>query len=216
MASSIRIFASESAAQQASSQLGEAEFSSQKALLPSQVAGQEEAAVKAAVEKGIIPPGNAAACIRYLQKGHAVVAVNAPLGRGREAIAALASVEDPNSFYLDAPPPRDPAPFSDALALPVLAKFVAATSLLPASCFTTGALPLLGGGAAVLPFPTLMDSKAGNKPVPKRNPSPFSSTFGLPTVSSPKKDWTSSLGFPMLSKNPAPLSSLLGMPVLSE
>lgn len=219
MASSIRIYESEQAAQVASSQLGEAGFSAQRAFLASELAGREEAAVKDAVAKGIVPSGNAAACIRCLKQGRSLVAVNAPLGRGQEALVTLAQSADGAEILL-APPPRDPAPFSDALAIPVLSKFVASSELLSSSCYVTGGFGLVGGGAAplssIVAMPTVLASPTGNKPAPKRNPSPFSSALGMPTVLKPPKNWTSSFGYPMLAKNPAPLSALFGMPTLSR
>lgn len=54
---------------------------------------------------------------------------------------------------------------------------------------------------------------------------PLSSAVGMKTITDRKRNWTSSLGMPLLSRkgpraslmnNPAPLSSLLGLPTLSR
>ncbi len=219
MASSIHVYASEDAARNAVSKLQEAGFRAQKAFVPSELSGQEEAAVKAGVDSGLIPAGNATGCIGALQAGRSFVAAAAPMGRGRFALDILENCADGDGSYaLPYPIPGDAAPFSDTFGLPVLTKFVASTGLLKTSWyFSKGfGLPLLGGGAAILPFPTIMKQKHAGKPVPRHNPSPLSSMLFLPTLIRSKSDWETSFAYPLLARNPAPISSLLGIPVLID
>lgn len=216
MASSVQIYESEQAARDAVSRLGEAGFRSQKAFIASELAGQEASAVDAAVEDGAVDAAYKAALVANLQQGRSAVVVTPAYGRALEAQNILASIEDPGSRALPELPYHDPAPLSNFFGWPCLSKYVPMTGLASSKTFIMGLFPLLGGGPAVLPFPTVMPKTTPERPPSKSNPAPLSSIFQLPLLASPKSDWNHSFGFQMLIRNPAPLSALFGMPVLSD
>lgn len=107
----------------------------------------------------------------------------------------------------------NPSPFSDFIGMPVLALSRSNTSLSKLTYYT-GFIGLLTSGKPLI----------GGLSKPKKN---WTSSLGMPLLtkdgkpffgglSSPKKNWTRSFGFPLLSKNPAPLSSLLGIKTLTD
>jgi len=188
----LRIYASETGATEADAALAAAGFKHRSVLLPSRHAGQEEAAVNAAIEEGNLPERYILICNRSLKAGRSIVAIQAPYGRGLKALDIMDRGDTVDTDRLDRYVFDSPSPLSDILRLPALSTFVPTANLLRSdwSLFGSGLL--------------------------RRSPSPLSSMFGLPTLSGWKRDWNSSFGFPMLSRNPAPLSAMFGMRTVSK
>lgn len=224
----VRIFKSEKDARDAAAKLAEAGYGEPAVLVADQLKGKEAAAVKSAVEEGMLPGGYTAVCTRSLQQGRSLVGVRAPFGQAQRANNIMADAGAVETDQLKPIVRSNPAPFSDVLSIPTLSQFVSSTEL-PRSDWSVSAgfgLPLLSRRAA--PFSSmfgmklLTSEKTGRKtgygmPLLSRNPAPMSSLlFGLKTVISPKKSWNWSFGLPLLSRNPAPFSSLFGVPLLTR
>lgn len=217
----VRIYPSEAQAREAASRLDQAGFDD--VAIFTSTADEADMLVRRAVREGRLPGSYTGVCIRSLQQGRAVVAVPTPYGAGQLAIDVLESCGAVDS---DALPPyltRNPAPLSDFLGIPVLAKFSSMTdlSIIP---YTFGA-PKLSRNAAPLSslfgLKTLSASKTKRTssfglPLLSRNPAPLSSLFRIKTLTSSGSKRKSSFGLPLLSKNPTPLSSLFGLRVLSK
>jgi len=182
------------------------------------------AMVQSAVERGLIRSGNAAQCVRLLQEGKSIVAVDAPFETGELATEILSAEGEMLEPALDS----DPSPFSDFFGWPTLAKFESSTKLTDSSWTFSSmfGMGVLGGGASPLSsaigLGTLTKKQAGWKsslglPLLIDNAAPLSSMFGMKTLTSHKEGiWERSLGFEMLSDNPAPLSSMFGIPTLTK
>ncbi len=168
--------------------------------------------------------------------GNSLVVVGAEFGMSGRATQILER-SDPVSIAAAAPAADDEsrryatgreAPLSAAFGWPLLAR-----DNLPFSDFW-GLEPLSSGLSWMSRlFPPLAKPNAGISKMlglkvlsggtsflgPKRlknKPAPLSSMFGMKTVSAPKKNWNSSLGFPLLSRKATPLSSMFGMRTLTR
>lgn len=228
MAVTVRIYASEEAAHEASARLADAGLGDAALFLPSQLAGREEMAVRAAVREGLLPEGQTQVCIRSLAEGRSLVSVSPIYGRGMEAIEIMErSGGSVDSALLRRYSSGSPAPFSDAIGMPVLTKFVPITGLISSywrfsSLFGLGLLSRSAAplssifGLPVLSSPKGKWTSSFGLPLLSRSPAPLSSMFGLGTISSPRRPWRYSFGLPLLSRNPAPLSSMFGIPTLSD
>ncbi|MFN3232279.1 MAG: hypothetical protein ACE363_08995 [Alphaproteobacteria bacterium] len=218
MTATVRIYETQDAAQKASHRLARLGFNDQRILVGSDLAGQEEAAVRAAVSDGLLPGGHIKASTSALQRGRTLLAVDLPFGRGKRGVHVM---NTSGAVDLDALPPiisDDPAPFSDLMGLPTLTKFESSTRLARSdwSFSSMFGLPLLskkqGGKASSFGFKTLV-------------PHVKKSSFGIPLLSKKQGGASSSMGFKTLtdgksstklSNKPAPFSSLFGMPTLTK
>ncbi len=165
MASSVRIYESDKAAQDAAARLAEAGFADQAVLL----AGSDASAVNAAVRQGLVPSMHKDACVRSLQHGKALVGVKYLFGRGLEAIGIMESSGGVDSGALSSSAyiaPRDPGPLSNALRIPLLAQFVPGRSSFGFPVLSRRAAPL----SSMLMMPTL--TRGGRQ----------KSTFGFPLL----------------------------------
>ncbi len=220
----VRIYASETGAMEVDAALAAAGIKSRSVLLPSRHAGQEEAAVNAAIEDGNLSARFILICNRSLKEGRSIVAAQAPYGRGRKALSIMDSSDTVYTDRLEGYIFDSPSPLSDMLSLPALSTFVPTANLMSSdwSMFGSGLLrrspsPL----SSMFGMPTLTKSKRDRRtsfgfPLLSRNPAPFSAMFGMRTLSKTKAGWEYSFGFPLLSQNPTPLSSMLGMKALSR
>ena len=186
----LRIYPNDQAARDAAAKLAEAGLYDHHVVLAGNVAGQEKETVEAAVKAGTISERFTKICVRNLKAGHSLVATKAPYGRGKAALSIMESFETVDTDLLNRYGYGNPTPLSDALELPVLSKQAPATKLLRHD-WTFSSIFGLG----------LLSEKAA----------PFSSMFGMKTLTTPKPEWKKSFGIPMLSNNPAPLSSMFGM-----
>ncbi|MEM7746680.1 MAG: hypothetical protein AAGB04_05460 [Pseudomonadota bacterium] len=195
MTPNVRFYSSENGAREVYALLEEEGFNVRSILLPSETEGREEEAVKDAIREGTLPERQIMICTRSLKEGRSLVGVRAPFGRGVDALELMETKDCVESDLLKRYRFNDPAPLSAMMGLPVLSKFVSSSGLVSSNwSFSAGfGLPLLS-----------------------KNPAPFSSMFGMGTLSSTKKNWRTSFGFPLLSKSASPLSSMFMMPVLSR
>ncbi len=224
MTPNLRIYASETGAMEVDAALAAIGIRHRTVLVPSRHAGQEEAAVNAAIRDGDLPERYVLICIRSLKEGRSIVAAQAPYGSGLKVIDLMERGDTVYSDLLRRYAYDDPSPLSDMFRLPALSTFVPVAGLLPSnwSLFGTGLLrrspsPL----SSMFGLPTLTKPKRNWRssfglPLLSRNPAPLSAMFGMRTLSNTKKSWEYSFGFPLLSRNPTPLSSLLGMPALTR
>ncbi len=216
MTPNVRIYDSEDAARSAAAKLANAGFGTHRVLVASEHSGQEAAAVRSAVQDGLLPGSQAAFCIQNLAKGRSLVAVVAPFGYSLEAIEIM---ESSGAVDVDKMPrhvaTRDPAPLSEALGIQTVVDFVPMTELTSSSWSLSG----------VFGMPLLTKNQRGKARLSKQK-RPWNSSMGLPVLTrnqrgkarltTPKRPWNWSLGFPLLSNNPAPLSSLFGIPTLTK
>ncbi len=225
MTPTVRMFASEEAAQRAASNLKANGFSDVLTLLPPAVGAPADAAVQGGVDQGQIPRNAIAVCVDALQRGRSLVAVAAPFGQALDAIGIMADAGAIETDAIPEPVYRNPSPLSDLLMWPTLAKFEPMSDLLSSSWTFSSrfGMPLLSKnqrganssfGIKTLSAPKRKTSSFGI-PLLSKNQRGANSFFGIKTLSAPKRK-NSSFGFPLLSKNPAPFSSLLGMSTLTE
>lgn len=179
--------------------------------------GREGAVVDAAVDDGMIPEVYRQACVGALQRGRALVAIDAPFGHEQAAIDIMAEAGAVDTDMLPAYSRRDPAPLSDLLNLPVLSRSKSTTQLAqkPFTFPSWLGLPLVTRTGQAM-FGGLSKSKKNWKysmglPLLTKSGGPM---FG--GLTKPKRNWTSSFGLPLLSRNSAPLSSMFGMPTLTR
>lgn len=194
MASRVGIFESEDAARNAAAKLTDVGFHENRVFLASQLAGREEAVLRAAVDEDFMPGSQIKACVRQLKQGRSLVSVRPAFGKAYEATEIMESC---GAVEQDALPPtamRDPSPLSDALNIPTLTEFTPMTNLANSNWSLSKVLGL-----------RLLST----------NPAPLSSMFGMKLLTT-EKHKTSSFGMPLLSNNPAPLSSLFGMKLLTR
>lgn len=228
MTSVVRIFETEEAAQAASENLLKVRLTEQKILVASALAGQEQAAVEAAVNDGFLPGGHGAASLKHLREGRTLVAVSCPYGRARQATEILERSGSVHNDTLKDYVPDSPDLFSDLAGVPTLTNSGASDSLMSHSFSMSSmfGMPLLARAAA--PLSSLFGLKPVSAEKPNKtssfglpllsgNPAPLSSMFGIKTVLATKRpsDWGAG-GMPMLSDNPAPLSSTFGVPTLTK
>ncbi|XWN31804.1 MAG: hypothetical protein ROR55_01415 [Devosia sp.] len=229
MTPNVRIYPSEQAALDADARLAESGFTDRAVLLPSNVAGTEEKAVREAVREGKLPQRFEKISIQSLKDGRAVVAVEAPFGLSETAVDIMDTGECVDTDRLRRYEISDPAPFSDALGLPVLSSSKATNSLTDSSWSLSSSLGmgLLSKNPAPLSsaisWRTLSKPKGKGEwrrsfgfPLLSRKAAPLSSMFGMGTLSRPSSKKTSSFGFPLLSRTAAPLSRMFGLKVLSD
>ncbi len=217
--STVRIYDSEQQGLAAAREAEEAGFETVHFLAATAVAGREEEAVRFAAEAGCIAGGQIRSCAEALRGGRSIVAVSAPFGRGLLA-GEILDRHGP-SGELEVPSPRNPAPFSEALGIPVLADRSPMTDL-SIFQFSFGE-PKVSRNAAPfssrlgLPLLTRNKSKRSSFGLPllSKSAAPLSSMFRMPTLTRSKSK-SSSFGMPLLSRNPTPISSLFGMRVLSK
>ncbi len=171
------------------------------------------AAIKTAIDDQRLPLGFRGVGAKALEAGQYIVSVRSAFGQGEANLAILDAFE-PVDVTVPEVSTSNPSPFSDLIGMPVLALGRSNTSLSKLKHYT-GFLGLLANGGKAF---------MGGLSKPKKN---WTSSLGFPLLtkdskpffgglSAPKKNWTRSFGFPLLSKNPAPLSSLLGLRPLSD
>ena len=225
MASRVGIFESEDAARNASAKLTEVGFRRNRVFLASQLAGREEAVLRAAVDEDFMPGSQIKACVRQLQQGRSLVSVQPAFGKAYEAAEIMESC---GALQQDVLPPtevRNPSPLSDALGLPTLTEFTPMTNLASShwSLSKVLGMRLLSNNPAPLSSMFGMKLLTTEKhktssfgmPLLSSNPAPLSSLFGMKLLTR-NKHKTSSFGFPLLSDNPAPLSSLFSLRLLTD
>lgn len=223
MASYVRMFETEKAADDAAKKLGEAGFERYVTLHPSKVQGEEESAVWTAARDGILPGACIRACVNALTEGRSLVGVEPYFGRGQEALNILEDGGAVESDTLPSVTTHNPAPLSDTLNIPTLTTFTPMTGLKdPHWTFSSKiGMPLLSNnptplssklGMKVLTKPTHTKTSSFGMPLLMNKPAPLSSMFGMKVLSKKSKGpWTTSFGLPLLSSNPTPFSSLFGM-----
>ena len=227
MTLNVRIYDTEDNAKAADSALAKAGFTERSVFLPSKSKGKERATVQAAIEKGQLPARNVLICTQTLEKGRALVSVEAPFGSGQAALKIMDGIKGVDGDLLSRYVPSDPSPFSDSLGWSTLSNSEPSSGLLRhdwafSRLFGMG---LLSDKAA--PFSSMFGMKvlsAAKKnwnssfgmPMLSNKAAPLSSMFGMTTVLKSKRNWEWSWGLPLLSKNPAPFSSLLGLKTLSK
>lgn len=195
MTPNVRIYETEKGAKDAAARLQKAGFDEVTVFLAGDSEGKEAETVRSAVSSGVLPERKVLICTRSLKEGRALVAVRAPFGKAQEAVEIMESKGTVYSDLLRRYLPDNPAPLSDGLGLPTLSDFVSSTGLLPQDWN--------------------LSEKFGIRLLSK-NQRGADSSFGMKTLSAPKKSWRSSFGMPLLSNNPAPLSSLFGMKTLTK
>lgn len=203
------MFESGQQAQAAIQKLQERGFRADEVLLMAPASGQDlEVLLKTARSGEFITSDNTRAVSKVLSEGRWVVTVKAPLGRGRAATDALeGSGALPSTDLAPASvTSRPPRLFSEVIGMPLLTSGKSSTTLLTGKSNTT----LMSGKSNT----TLMSGKSMTTLIDK--PAPFSSSFGLPVLSTPNRPWNTSFGFPLLSNNPAPLSRAFGLPILTK
>lgn len=191
-----RLFESEQAAREAVEKLVAGKVSRADITIINAYDPGAAAAVDTAVERGAAMSGHRRALKEALTRGRSIVAVTPDYGRTsfvRESLARSGAVEtDTLSDYV----PDDPAPFSDMLGLPVLTSGRSTLDTLGLFDFdkeTSFGLSLLS-----------------------RKATPFSSLFGLKTLSSKKGSIAKGSSVEKMSGKPAPFSSMFGLKLLSS
>lgn len=180
--------------------------------------GAERANIDAAVRHGHVPGSDVNACIDALARGRTIIALDAPFGYQGLAYDVLDAAGAVDSDMLPEYSPRNPSPLSDFLGMPTLTAGRTTTQLSKGG--TTFSVSLSKKSAPSSSFGMSTLSK------PKKN---WTTSFGLPmltksqgpsfgfkTLSSSQGGWTRSFGLPLLSRNSAPLSSMFGLRVISK
>lgn len=223
----VRMYESERTAREAINQLVEAGLKEDATLL---MAPETEAAattVRTAVRAGLVPDASASVAAQALRDGRWVVAVRAPFGFGKTALAIM---ERDAVDIRKLPRERvDAALFSDLFGFPVLTRSRPNPELATGWFFSNelGFLPLLSKKAtpfsSLFALPVLSKPKKGpwkwswGLPLLTNKAAPFSSLFGLKVLTTPQTgEWRSSFGFPLLVKSSAPFSRVFGLPVLTD
>lgn len=187
----VRIYRSEDSVLAADNRLAVAGFPRRRLLRP----GDGIAAVKAAVDAGLLPSYQARDVAQALENGAYALGVAAYFGTAKRVMALMDSAGDAESLAEPDIPLSNPSPLSDALGIPVLSREPSQARLATGFVF----------------------SKLFGMPLLSKNPTPLSSLLGVPVL---KPHRTSSaligLNFPYLSKNSTPLSSMLGVKVLKK
>jgi hypothetical protein len=167
----------------------------EEAAPPPPPAAPDLSAVDRAVRDGLISERYRNVAKQALQKGRYVVAVDAPYGRSLTANELMDEAGPVDRETLPEYVSHNPSPLSDLLGLPVLTDGRSTTRLASSHFHFSKliGLPLLSKKAA-----------------------PFSSLFGMKTLSGKQRIGDSSLGLPTLSKKAAPFSSMIGMKVLTS
>lgn len=226
MTPTVRWYDSEERAHEAARALQDDGFRADSICVVAPVSGGEEEAVDRAIRHDAFPGSYRTAGIRALREGRHIVSVIAPFGHGVVARRILDECGPVDADSVSAYSAGNPAPFSEAVGLPVLSDARPMVELPQRNSYTFGSflgMGLLSSKAAplssLLGMPTASrgpgESSFGMRLL-SSNPAPLSSMFALKTLSTPKKDWVSSFGFPLLSRNPTPLSSLFGVPALRK
>lgn len=218
----IGIYRSEAAAEAADAALARDGFDDRRVIHPGE---DGDARARAAAAEEYLPPGLARIYGRMLVEGASVVVVRPPFGEGGVAeriVRRSEGYEAPPS----APPPRNPAPFSQAFEIPVLTSSRSHTELMSKWSFSDflglrllsdKPAPLSSGlGVATRAEPSARKGTSFGMPLLSGKAAPLSGAMGLPTATAPKRSWSRSFGMPLLSRNPAPLSGFLGLPTLTR
>lgn len=222
----IGIYRSEPAAEAADAALARDGFDDRRVIHPGE---DGEARARAAAAEGYLPSGLARIYGRLLVEGASVVVVRPPFGEGGAAeriVRRSEGYEAPPA----APPPRNPAPFSQAFEIPVLTSSRSHTELMSKWSFSDFlGLRLISSKAAPLSSAVGMPTLSGaagearsewrtsfGMPLLSDKGAPLSTAVGAPTRTEPKRPWTTSFGMPLLSRNPAPFSGFLGLPTLTR
>jgi hypothetical protein len=172
-----------------------------------------------AVMAGFLPKAEVRAYAEGLQLGRSLVAVRAPFGQAREAIAILDSFDPVAVAGLRRPPPGHSPAWDEAAPLSSALQWRTIHSNRPAPFSSAMGLPILSRGRSFLSpmFGELASPHFAlfGRSALSATAAPLSSLFGLKTLSSGKTGatWTSSFGLRLLSADPAPLSSKLGLRV---
>ncbi len=218
MSGTVRLFETEDAARNAADKLAKAGFGNCQVLVASQLAGQEEAAVRAAAADGVLPGAHINSSISGLKQGRSLVAVEAPFGKAKRAVHIMETNGAVESESLPAYTTDDPSPFSDLIGFPTLSNVKPSTSLARhdwtfSSMFGLGLLSKNQKGS---------DRSFGMKTLV---PHVDKSSFGMSLLSKDQSGPSKSFGFntlsagkskTKLSSNPAPFSSLFGMSTLTN
>ncbi|MEM8854190.1 MAG: hypothetical protein AAGD34_10865 [Pseudomonadota bacterium] len=229
MTPNVRFYPTEQAALDADARLAASGFTDRAVLLPSNVGGTEEKAVREAIREGKLPQRFEKISIQSLKDGRAVVAVEAPFGLSETAVDIMDTGECVDTDRLLRYHISDPSPFSDALGIPTLSSSKATNSLTSSNWSLSSSLGfgLLSNNPAplssIISWRTLSKPKSKGEwkrsfgfPLLSRKAAPFSSMFGMGTLSKPSAKKNTSFGFPMLSRTGAPLSRMFGLKVLSD
>ncbi len=163
--------------------------------------------VSRAVAAGFVRQGWVANCADGVRRGHTLLAIRAPFGRGVLASFIMGGL-DPIDSALEHREPLsgwdEAAPLSSGFRMPVLWRGQAAplSRLLGQSTLSRGRT--FQNRYTELTSPDATFSSRLGLRLLNRNQAPRASLSGTTA-------WTASLGLPLLSPNPAPLSSRLGL-----
>ncbi len=232
----VRVYDSEKKARDAAKKLKADGFGDVLVLAPK--AGGEGAAkadygrdVADAVRGGRFPRASSRMAADSLQKGRAVLCVDAPYGAGKAANEIVESFGPMEVKEQAEPFDFNSGLTSDAFNVPLLQDGYTLANwfggLLKSSDYTFSSflnLALVTDDPAPLSsrlrLSVLSDPKKPytvGEPTLLSDPAPLSTRFRFDVLSKPKKDWTQSFGRPLLMKNnPTPLSDRLGWSVLSK
>lgn len=209
----VRVYETEAQAQQAAAALQQRGFRSELVHLLAPSAGAAEQVVRDAVAAEHLPYEYQKLCVGLLADGRSVVSVFPPFGNSALAENILGEFDPLMDVSFPEVRRQSPAPFSDAIGIPVLSHGLTFGSVKlndnPAPLSTRFGWSLLSSNTT--PFST----RFGFKLLSKRREN-WTSSFGFPLLSRRKANWTSSFGFPLLSKNSTPLSSRFGLSLLSD
>ena len=184
-----------------------------------------ESRIDAEIERGAMMSGHRRALKAALAKGRSIVTVTPDYSWGSFVTVTMNRNGAVDTDTIPDYTPHDPAPFSEALGLPVLIRSEPKARLSIFNSKRSFGLPLLIDNAA--PFSSLfglklLSSKKGSiakgSSVERMsgNPAPFSSLLGLKLLSSKRGSRAKGSSVERMSDNPAPFSRFLGLRVLSK
>jgi len=189
MIPSIRLYESESQAQDAIRQLREEDLGLGQGSIAI-VSGAADAAEPELLAE--LPSVYRRLIEDNLQRGRTAVLIRPAYGVGARAEAVLDGC-DPVDVELPEYKPPQPAPLSDFLGIPTLADMQPRARLIPRPSGPSFGFRLLSNNPA--PLSSMLRLKLlSNRP--------GTTSFGLPLLSRPKRPWNSSFGLPLL-KNPS-------------
>lgn len=229
----VRLYQNEADAQKAVDKLkGEGFAANKMTLLTPGQGGAADQRVDAEVQAGRLPGFYRDYTVEGLQKGRAVLVVDAPFGGGQAAEGIMDDAGPVDTEQMPEWPVAASRTTSGSFGIAELTerRFFTIDENAPQVRFrhvleSFFGLGLLNSKAAPL-------SDAANMPTvterPKEwtkslgydllldNPAPLSSAINYKTITERPKDWTTSFGVSLLSSGSTPLSSFLSMPVLTK
>ena len=220
-----RLYDSEAAVHHAIDKLVEAELPRDCILVISPQDHDGEQAVDDAIAAGRLRSGHRRALKEALGRGRWVVSATPEVLLSGLAQDLLDEAGPVDSDTIPSYVSSDPAPFSEALGIPVLTDGKSNTELFKFDLDSSFGFKLLSDNPAPLSslfgLPLLKSSRgsiARGSSVERMSgsPAPFSSRLGLKLLSGGSGSKARGSSVEKMSGNPAPFSRLLGLPVLSK